>query len=169
MLPRLPRQRRLHTRSPHRWGYPQRICHSTRSSFLRCHNRCRWHRGFLQGGHPRQCPMHHSRVRWVFCRTRPQQQQPSFPNICPAPPTPNIRETIGAPRYHKLDFPKFDGKEDPLTWLNRCEQFFWGQRTDEASKVWLAAYHMVGVAQEWYMHLERDEGMPSWSRFKRVL
>jgi hypothetical protein len=65
-----------------------------------------------------------------------------------------------------LDFPKFEGKEDPLTWLNCCEQFFWGQRTDEAFKVWLAAYHMVGVAQEWYMQLERDEGMPSWLRFK---
>jgi hypothetical protein len=65
-----------------------------------------------------------------------------------------------------LDFPKFEGKEDPLIWLNRCEQFFWGRRTDEAFKVWLAAYHMVGVAQEWYMQLERDEGMPSWLRFK---
>jgi hypothetical protein len=58
---------------------------------------------------------------------------------------------IGAPCYHKLDFPKFEGKEDPLTWLNCCEQFFWGQRTDEAFKVWLAAYHMVCVAQDWYM------------------
>jgi hypothetical protein len=65
-----------------------------------------------------------------------------------------------------LDFPKFDGKEDTLTWLNRCEQFFWGQRTDEAFKVWLAAYHMVGVAQEWYMQMEHDEGMASWPRFK---
>jgi hypothetical protein len=65
-----------------------------------------------------------------------------------------------------LDFPKFEGKEDPLTWLNRCKKFFWGQRTDEAFKVWLAAYHMVGVAQEWYMRLECDEGMPSWLRFK---
>jgi hypothetical protein len=72
----------------------------------------------------------------------------------------------GAPCYHKLDFPKFEGKEDPPTWLNRCEQFFWGQRTDEVFKVWLAAYHMVGVAQKWYMQLERDEGMPSWLWFK---
>jgi hypothetical protein len=68
-----------------------------------------------------------------------------------------------------LDFPKFEGKEDPLTWLNRCEQFFGGQRTDEAFKIWLAAYHMVGVAQEWYMQLERDEGMPSWLRFKEPM
>ena len=27
----------------------------------------------------------------------------------------------------KLEFPTFDGKEDPLPWLNRCETFFRGQ------------------------------------------
>lgn len=27
-------------------------------------------------------------------------------------------------RPHKLSFPTYDGKEDPLPWLNRCEQFF---------------------------------------------
>jgi hypothetical protein len=25
---------------------------------------------------------------------------------------------------HKLRFPKYDGIEDPLPWLNRCDQFF---------------------------------------------
>jgi hypothetical protein len=25
---------------------------------------------------------------------------------------------------HKLLFPTYDGSEDPLPWLNRCEQFF---------------------------------------------
>jgi hypothetical protein len=25
---------------------------------------------------------------------------------------------------HKLRFPKYDGTEDPLPWLNRCDQFF---------------------------------------------
>ncbi|XP_071680170.1 uncharacterized protein [Lolium perenne] len=64
-----------------------------------------------------------------------------------------------------MDFPKFDCTEDPLTWLNHCEQLFSGKCTDDAFKVWLAAYHMVGVAQEWYMQLDR-EGMPSGPRFK---
>lgn len=84
-----------------------------------------------------------------------------------APPTvPHLADTAGVPRYHKLDFPIYDGKEDPLGWLNRCEQFFWGQRTAEAYKVWLAAYHMTGTAHTWYMQLERNEGIPSWPRFK---
>ena len=59
----------------------------------------------------------------VFCTTAvsnrflsyaPQQQQPSFPNVWPTPPTPIITETTGPP-YYKLAFPKFYGKEDPLT------------------------------------------------------
>jgi hypothetical protein len=25
---------------------------------------------------------------------------------------------------HKLLFPTYDGREDPLPWLNRCDQFF---------------------------------------------
>jgi hypothetical protein len=26
--------------------------------------------------------------------------------------------------FHKLEFPKFDGSGDPLSWINRCERFF---------------------------------------------
>jgi hypothetical protein len=63
-----------------------------------------------------------------------------------------LADTAGVPHYNKLDFPTYDGKEDPLEWLNRCEQFFWGTKDcAEAYKVWLAAYHMTGTAQTWYM------------------
>ena len=31
----------------------------------------------------------------------------------------------------RLKFPSYDGKEDPLPWLNRCETFFRGQNTLE--------------------------------------
>jgi hypothetical protein len=51
--------------------------------------------------------------------------------------------TIGVPRFHCLEFAMFDGKEDPLQWLNRCEQFFEGQHALEEEKVWLASYHMT--------------------------
>ena len=47
-------------------------------------------------------PLHQTR----FPSFVPQQQQPSFQKIT---------EMTGTLRYHKLDFPKFDGKEDPLT------------------------------------------------------
>jgi hypothetical protein len=35
------------------------------------------------------------------------------------------------PRFQKLDFPKFDGKSDPLEFINRCESFFHQQRIVE--------------------------------------
>jgi hypothetical protein len=34
-----------------------------------------------------------------------------------------------SPSFYKLEFATYDGSEDPLNWLNHCEQFFRGQRT----------------------------------------
>jgi hypothetical protein len=28
------------------------------------------------------------------------------------------------PRFQKMDFPRFDGKSDPLVFINRCESYF---------------------------------------------
>jgi hypothetical protein len=79
-----------------------------------------------------------------------------------APPPPHI------PRFHNLELSLFDGKEDPLGWLNRCEQYFRGQRTVEEDKVWLASYHLTGATQQWYHLLEREEPSLSWPRFKNL-
>lgn len=38
----------------------------------------------------------------------------------------------------------------------------------ETDKVWLASYHLTGIAQHWYFQLERDAGLPSWSRLKEL-
>ena len=75
---------------------------------------------------------------------------------------------VGVPRFHRLEFATFDGKEDPIQWLNRCDQFFDGQRTIEEEKVWLASYHMTGVARTWYGQLQRDAPPLSWSHFKQL-
>ncbi|XP_048552407.1 transcription initiation factor TFIID subunit 4-like [Triticum urartu] len=59
--------------------------------------------------------------------------------------------------------------EDPLNWLNQCEQFFRGQRTLASERTWLASYHLRGAAQTWYYALEQDEGsMPPWERFREL-
>jgi hypothetical protein len=42
---------------------------------------------------------------------------------------------VMVPRYFKLDFPRYDGKEDPLPWLSRCEQFFRAQRTEPQQQI----------------------------------
>jgi hypothetical protein len=88
-----------------------------------------------------------------------------------APEVLNLRKDgpMGTTRFHKLDFPTFDGGGDPLPFLNRCEHYFRGQRTLEEKKVWLAAFHLQGAAQQWYMRLERDEGTPGWCRFSELL
>jgi len=77
-------------------------------------------------------------------------------------------EARAPPRYYKLDFATYDGSEDPLNWLNHCEQFFRGQRTPASDRTWLASYHLKGPAQTWYYALEQDEGMPSWDRFAEL-
>nr|XP_020180623.1 vegetative cell wall protein gp1-like [Aegilops tauschii subsp. strangulata] len=73
------------------------------------------------------------------------------------------------PRFAKLDFATYDGTEDPLNWLNQCEQFFRRQRTLASERTWLTSYHLRGAAQTWYYALEQDEGsMPPWERFREL-
>ena len=53
------------------------------------------------------------------------------------------------PKLAKLDFPRYDGSEDPITWICRVEQFFEYQDTPDDEKVKLASYHLDGDAQIW--------------------
>jgi hypothetical protein len=93
---------------------------------------------------------------------------PSFPSPPPEySGAPFSQLATSVPRFHRLEFSLFDGKEDPIGWINRCEQFFEGQRTLEEEKVWLASYHMTGVARTWYCQLQRDEPPLSWNSFKQ--
>jgi hypothetical protein len=38
------------------------------------------------------------------------------------------------PRFHRLEYPRFDGIEDPLGWLQHCDQFFRGQKTPKVRR-----------------------------------
>jgi hypothetical protein len=90
----------------------------------------------------------------------------------PVQPPPELPDDTtdgqAVPHYYKLSFPTFDGREDPLGWLNHREHFFRGQRTGEAEKVGLASFHMTGAAQHWYFMLERETGIVTWSHFKAL-
>jgi hypothetical protein len=55
------------------------------------------------------------------------------------------------PKFQKLDFPKYDGKSDPLIFINRCESYFHQQRIIEEEKVWMASYNLEDGAQMWYI------------------
>jgi hypothetical protein len=77
---------------------------------------------------------------------------------------------ISAARHgHKLLFPTYDGTKDPLPWLNRCEQFFRIQSTEEAGKVFLAAFYMTGDAAQWYALVERNHGTSDWAAFVKLV
>jgi hypothetical protein len=73
------------------------------------------------------------------------------------------------PRFQKLDFPKFDGKTDPLIFLSRCESYFHQHRIMAEEHVWMAGYDLEEGAQMWWIQVQTDEGIPSWQRFKDLL
>jgi hypothetical protein len=58
-------------------------------------------------------------------------------------------------RQVKLDFPQFNGEEDPTSWVYRAEQFFRFQGTSEEDKAALASFHLEGEAQLWFQILLR--------------
>lgn len=73
------------------------------------------------------------------------------------PPPPAI--------VHKLRLPKYDGADDSLSSLHKCEQYFRSQGTPEGQKVW-TSFYLESVASQWYYRLEKNRGStPSWSDF----
>jgi len=86
-----------------------------------------------------------------------------------AGPTDGSHHNDRPPRFQKMDFPRFDGKSDPLIFINRCESYFHQQRTMPEEKVWMASFNLEDVAQLWYIQLQEDEGTPRWGRFKELL
>ncbi|KAG8645666.1 hypothetical protein MANES_10G083422v8 [Manihot esculenta] len=64
-------------------------------------------------------------------------------------------------KFTKLDFPLFNGLEDPLGWLSCCQHFFCHQSTLEKEKVSLASYHLEGIAQLWYTQILLDVPDPT--------
>jgi hypothetical protein len=79
------------------------------------------------------------------------------------------RDLDRPPRFQKLDFPRYDGKTDPMLFINKCESYFRQQRTMTEERMWMASYNLEDVAQLWYIQLQEDEGTPPWGRFKELL
>jgi hypothetical protein len=73
------------------------------------------------------------------------------------------------PRFQKMDFPKFDGKSDPLTFINKCESYFHQQHIMEEEKVWVASRNLEDGARMWFCQVQQDEGTPAWRRFTELL
>ncbi|WVZ54253.1 hypothetical protein U9M48_005078 [Paspalum notatum var. saurae] len=79
------------------------------------------------------------------------------------------RDLDRPPKFQKLDFSRYDGKTDPMLFINKCESYFRQERTMAEERVWMASYNLEDVAQLWYIQLQEDEGTPPWGRFKDLL
>jgi len=63
------------------------------------------------------------------------------------------RDLDRPPKFQKLEFPRYDGKTDPMLFVNKCESYFRQQRTMAEERVWMASYALEDVAQLWYDQL----------------
>ncbi|KAL4192222.1 hypothetical protein AMTRI_Chr06g192850 [Amborella trichopoda] len=60
------------------------------------------------------------------------------------------------PKLVKLDFPRFNGNEDMMSWTCRVEQFVQFHQTPEKKRVALASFHLEGDAQLWYQIFKQE-------------
>ena len=73
------------------------------------------------------------------------------------------------PKVAKLDFPRFNGSDDPTSWICRAEQFFSFQNIPMEDRQPLAAYHLEGEAQLWYQLLKSEGEETTWNNLKEGL
>eukprot|EP00268_Persea_americana_P067416 TRINITY_DN9277_c1_g2_i5.p1 TRINITY_DN9277_c1_g2~~TRINITY_DN9277_c1_g2_i5.p1 ORF type:complete len:202 (-),score=38.09 TRINITY_DN9277_c1_g2_i5:1864-2469(-) len=66
------------------------------------------------------------------------------------------RPGMSQPKLVKLDFPRFNGGEDPTSWICCADQFFEFHQTPEGERVPLASFHLEGDAQLWYQILKEE-------------
>lgn len=100
------------------------------------------------------------------CPVPPPSPQPTFRQ---GPPfssarvpytvdTDRVPADLAVPHFSKLNFSIYDEKEDPLNWLNHCEQFFHGQCTLASVLARFLLPHGSGPNMVLYYYaLEEDE------------
>ncbi|KAK2971290.1 hypothetical protein RJ640_001316 [Escallonia rubra] len=62
------------------------------------------------------------------------------------------------PKVIKMDFPRFNGEEDPTSWSCRTSQFFDYHQISEEERVPMASWNLEGDAQLWYQLLKEEHG-----------
>ena len=72
------------------------------------------------------------------------------------------------PPQLKLYFPKFNG-EDPIGWVYRAEQYFEFQNIRAAQRVLLAAFHLEGIALQWFRWLTKFRGPLTWEELTQAI
>lgn len=67
-----------------------------------------------------------------------------------------------------VEFPRFSG-EDPRGWVKKCQRFFNVNPVLEEEKVMLAALHLDGKADNWYMDYFEGRNHVGWGMFTEMV
>lgn len=84
---------------------------------------------------------------------------------------PNGEGSSGSylPRLVKLEFPRYNGEDDPTSWICRADQFFSFHQTPEEDRVPLASFNLEGDAQLWFQLMKEEHTVVTWADFKEGL
>ena len=69
----------------------------------------------------------------------------------------------------QLDFPWYDGKDDPITWLRRINKYFQFHDIAESNKVILRSFYLEEDALLLYQILEQETLYVTWVDFRDKL
>nr|DAD17948.1 TPA_asm: hypothetical protein HUJ06_019411 [Nelumbo nucifera] len=64
----------------------------------------------------------------------------------------------------RLEVPRFNGT-NPFTWIFRIQQYFDFVRTAEEQRLRIVAFHMEGIASEWFQWMSNNNLLTGWADF----
>nr|DAD39263.1 TPA_asm: hypothetical protein HUJ06_013586 [Nelumbo nucifera] len=67
-------------------------------------------------------------------------------------------------RSLRLNVPRFDGT-DPFTWIFRIQQYFDFVGTAEDQRIQIVAFHLEGMASEWFQWMTNNNLLRDWTDF----
>ncbi|GMN58129.1 hypothetical protein TIFTF001_027216 [Ficus carica] len=70
------------------------------------------------------------------------------------------------PKTMKIDFPRYDGRDEPTTWVCGAEKYFSLHDIRESDKVTLASFYLKGDAQLWFQMLEGELTYVTWEELE---
>ncbi|KAK0581846.1 hypothetical protein LWI29_018689 [Acer saccharum] len=70
------------------------------------------------------------------------------------------------PKTLKIDFPRYDGRNDPTTWIGKAEKYFSLHDIAHSDKVTLASFYLEGDALLWFQTLEHEIIYVTWEDFR---